>query len=153
MADRFIPIPALGAAGVAVGLCCGVLVLLSAGVLTALAGLGLGSWHVLAAGAVVVVAAPVRIRRRRRTLSRQPARQIPNNPRRGHTAMSTDINLEALDQLLAEGALLIEVLPEGEFREEHLPDAINLPLKHLTPESVAHFDRASPIVVYCWDSL
>ena len=67
--------------------------------------------------------------------------------------MSTDINLEALDQLLAEGAFLIEVLPEGEFREEHLPDAINLPLKHLTPESVAHFDRASPIVVYCWDSL
>ncbi len=54
MADRFIPIPALGAAAVAVGLCCGVPVLLSAGVLTALAGLGLGSWHVLAAGAVVV---------------------------------------------------------------------------------------------------
>jgi rhodanese-related sulfurtransferase len=34
-----------------------------------------------------------------------------------------------------------------------LPDAINLPLKHLTSESVAHLDRASPIVVYCWDSL
>jgi phage shock protein E len=67
--------------------------------------------------------------------------------------MSSDINLEALDQLLADGAILIEVLPEGEFREEHLPDAINLPLKHLTSESVAHLDRASPIVVYCWDSL
>ena len=67
--------------------------------------------------------------------------------------MSTDINLEALDQLLADGALLIEVLPAGEFSDEHLPDAINLPLKHLTSESVAHLDRASPIVVYCWDSL
>ena len=67
--------------------------------------------------------------------------------------MSTDINLKALDQLLADGALLIEVLPEGEFRDEHLPDAINLPLKHLTSESVLHLDRASPIVVYCWDSL
>ena len=67
--------------------------------------------------------------------------------------MSSDINLETLDQLLADGALLIEVLPEGEFRDEHLPEAINLPLKHMTSKSVAHLDRASPIVVYCWDSL
>ena len=64
MADRFIPIPALGAAAVAVDLCCGAPVLLSAGVLTALAGLGLGSWLVLAIGAAVVVAALVRIARR-----------------------------------------------------------------------------------------
>lgn len=67
--------------------------------------------------------------------------------------MSNDIDLDALDQLLVDGALLIEVLPEGEFNDEHLPDAINLPLKKLTLESVAHIDRASPIVVYCWDSL
>ncbi len=67
--------------------------------------------------------------------------------------MSSDINLEALDQLLDDGALLIEVLPAGEFSDEHLPEAINLPLKHLTSESVAHLDRASPIVVYCWGSL
>ena len=67
--------------------------------------------------------------------------------------MSNDIDLQALDQLLADGAALIEVLPEGEFSEEHLPGAINLPLKRLVLESVAHIDRASPIVVYCWDSL
>ena len=67
--------------------------------------------------------------------------------------MSNDINLDSVDQLLADGAVLIEVLPEGEFNDEHLPDAINLPLKKLVLESVAHIDRASPIVVYCWDSL
>ncbi len=67
--------------------------------------------------------------------------------------MSNDIDLEALDLLLADGALLIEVLPEDEFSEEHLPGAINVPLRRLTAESVAHIDRASPIVVYCWDSL
>lgn len=67
--------------------------------------------------------------------------------------MSTDIDLETLDRLLADGALLIEVLPESEFRDERLPDAINLPLQQLTAESVAHIDRASPIVVYCWDAL
>lgn len=67
--------------------------------------------------------------------------------------MSNDINLDALDQLLADGALLIEVLPEDEYNAEHLPDAINRPLKTLIMESVAHLDRASPIVVYCWDAL
>lgn len=40
--------PALGAAAVAIGLCCGIPVLLSAGVLTAVAGLGFESWLVLA---------------------------------------------------------------------------------------------------------
>ncbi len=67
--------------------------------------------------------------------------------------MPTDIDLGELDRLLADGALLIEVLPRGEYGEEHLPDAVNIPLRHLTSESVAHIDRGSPIVVYCWDSL
>lgn len=67
--------------------------------------------------------------------------------------MPTDIDLEALDGLLIDGAVLIEVLPEGEFSEEHLPGAINVPLRRLTSESVAHIDRANPVVVYCWDSL
>lgn len=64
MADRFHPIPTLGAAAVAVGLCCGGPVLHSAGVLTAVAGFGLGSWMVLAIGAAVVLVALVRIRHR-----------------------------------------------------------------------------------------
>ena len=67
--------------------------------------------------------------------------------------MPADIDIDQLDRLLAEGALLIEVLPRGEFDEEHLPDAVNIPLRALDPTSVAHTDRASPIVVYCWDSL
>ena len=67
--------------------------------------------------------------------------------------MPTDIDLDELDRLLVDGALLIEVLPGGEYLEEHLLDAINIPLRALTPESVAHFDRARPLVVYCWDSL
>lgn len=62
MADRFNPMPVLGAAAVAVGLCCGLPVLLSAGVLTAVAGLGLGSWLILAIGAAIVIVALVRRR-------------------------------------------------------------------------------------------
>ena len=67
--------------------------------------------------------------------------------------MAVDIGLAELDRLVGDGALLIEVLPSGEYEEEHLPHAINIPLRDLTAESVAHIDRATPVVVYCWDSL
>ena len=55
---------AVGAALVAIGVCCGVPVLLSAGVLTAVVGFGLGSGIVLATSAAVVAAALVRVRSR-----------------------------------------------------------------------------------------
>ncbi len=67
--------------------------------------------------------------------------------------MPTDIDLHELDRLLDAGAQLVEVLPEGEYLEEHLPGAINVPLKKLTAQSVGLLDRGRPVVVYCWDSL
>jgi rhodanese-related sulfurtransferase len=45
------------------------------------------------------------------------------------------------------------VLPAREFEEEHLPGAINVPLKELTEETVADLDRARSIIVYCWDDV
>lgn len=67
--------------------------------------------------------------------------------------MPTNIDLTKLRELLDAGAQLVEVLPEQEFIEERLPGAINMPLKQLTPATVAVLDRARPVVVYCWDSL
>jgi rhodanese-related sulfurtransferase len=55
--------------------------------------------------------------------------------------------------LLSTGAQLVEVLPEAEYVEEHLPGAINLPLRQLTDETVARLDRGRPVIVYCWDAL
>lgn len=46
---------------------------------------------------------------------------------------------------------LVEVLPPREYEEEHLPGAINIPLRSLNPASVAQLDRDKPVVVYCWD--
>lgn len=37
--------------------------------------------------------------------------------------------------------------------DEHLPGAINIPLKRLTRTGVEILDRAKPVVVYCWDAL
>ncbi len=67
--------------------------------------------------------------------------------------MSQGIGIERLKELLAEGAQLVEVLPEREFEEEHLPGAVNLPLKKLNADSVEALDRGRAVVVYCWDGL
>src|SRR3954453_19183325 len=58
-----------------------------------------------------------------------------------------------LQRLLDRGAQLVEVLPEQEYREEHLPGALNIPLKKLDAETTADLDRRKAIVVYCWDAL
>ena len=58
-----------------------------------------------------------------------------------------------LQRLLDADAQLVEVLPEDEYREEHLPGAINIPLKQLDAETTADLDKRRAIVVYCWDGL
>jgi rhodanese-related sulfurtransferase len=67
--------------------------------------------------------------------------------------MAHEADLRTVRRLMDEGAVLVEVLPEAEYREEHLPGAINVPLKRLDAPSVAGLDRVRPVVVYCWDSL
>jgi rhodanese-related sulfurtransferase len=46
---------------------------------------------------------------------------------------------------------MVEVLPAAEFEEEHLPGAINIPLKQLTRQATALLDKERPVIVYCWD--
>ncbi|MDD7967732.1 rhodanese-like domain-containing protein [Actinomycetospora lemnae] len=58
-----------------------------------------------------------------------------------------------LQQLLDQGAQLVEVLPAEEYAEMHLPGAVNIPLKHLDEATTADLDRDQPVVVYCWDGL
>lgn len=58
---------------------------------------------------------------------------------------------EQVQRLLREGAQLVEVLPQAEYKDEHLPGAINIPLKELDHERVQGLDRARPVVVYCYD--
>lgn len=67
--------------------------------------------------------------------------------------MAIQIWLDELRRLLADGAQLVEVLPEDEYAEMRLPGARNLPLKQLSAESAVVLDRERPVVVYCWDSL
>lgn len=63
------------------------------------------------------------------------------------------ILLERLQELIAAGAQVVEVLPEEEYSEAHLPGAVNIPLKRLDATTTAGLDRGRPVIVYCWDSL
>jgi phage shock protein E len=58
-----------------------------------------------------------------------------------------------MQRLLDKGAQVVEVLPEEDFAELHLPGAVNIPLKELDAETTAGLDKANPVVVYCWDYL
>jgi rhodanese-related sulfurtransferase len=65
--------------------------------------------------------------------------------------MSTPIDRNEVQRLLAEGAQLVEVLPAAEYEDEHVPGAINIPLKELNEKTTRHLDPARPVIVYCYD--
>ena len=66
--------------------------------------------------------------------------------------MPRQIDRDGVRRLAAQGAQLVEVLPASEYAEDHLPGAINLPLRRLEQEATEVLDRSRAIVVYCADS-
>ncbi|MDQ4149871.1 MAG: rhodanese-like domain-containing protein [Actinomycetota bacterium] len=62
-----------------------------------------------------------------------------------------DLQREEVQDLIAKGAQLVEVLPPAEFEEDHLPGAINIPLRKIETEAAA-LDENAPVILYCWDS-
>ena len=62
--------------------------------------------------------------------------------------MPTPVGRGDVQALLAEGALLVEVLDPDDYRRAHLPGALNVPAAELTPANVSSFDRHRPIIVY-----
>ena len=65
--------------------------------------------------------------------------------------MPIPIDRNEVQRLLAGGAQLVEVLPPAEYEDEHLPGAINIPLKELDEETTEQLDRGRPVIVYCYD--
>jgi rhodanese-related sulfurtransferase len=61
------------------------------------------------------------------------------------------IDRERVAKLVKAGAQLVEVLPAPEYDEEHLPGAINIPLRDIDRDAARRLDRDGPVVVYCWD--
>jgi hypothetical protein len=66
--------------------------------------------------------------------------------------MPRQIDRDGVRRLGDQDAELVEVLPASEYAEDHLPGAINLPLRRLEQQATEVLDRQRPVVVYCWDS-
>ena len=67
--------------------------------------------------------------------------------------MPTPIGRDELQRLLSdEQAQIVEVLPPDEYDDEHLPGAINIPLKTLDRHATGRLARDRVVIVYCYDS-
>jgi rhodanese-related sulfurtransferase len=62
------------------------------------------------------------------------------------------IRRRELKSLMEEGVQLVEVLPADDYEEEHLPSAINIPLRRIDRDAHERLDRTRAVVVYCWDT-
>ena len=63
--------------------------------------------------------------------------------------MPTAIDRTELSRLVEEeGAQIVDVLPDREYAESHIPGAISMPLRRLTAETVSVLRRDKPVVVY-----
>jgi rhodanese-related sulfurtransferase len=63
-----------------------------------------------------------------------------------------EIDREDVQRLVAGGAQFVEVLPASEYREDHLPGAINIPLALIEARAKEILDPGRSVVVYCADS-
>ncbi len=62
--------------------------------------------------------------------------------------MPTNVTRDELQELIRDGAPVIDVMPPAEFAEFHLPGAISLPLKELDASTTGQLSKDKPLVVY-----
>ena len=65
--------------------------------------------------------------------------------------MPRSIGRDEVRRLVDDGAQLVEVLPREEYEDEHLPGAVNIPLRRIDREARDRLDPPRPVIVYCWD--
>jgi rhodanese-related sulfurtransferase len=58
---------------------------------------------------------------------------------------------EDVRRLTEQGGQLVDVLAPAEFEVDHIPGAVNIPLKQLDAKTTAGLDRTRPVIVYCND--
>jgi rhodanese-related sulfurtransferase len=63
-----------------------------------------------------------------------------------------EVSRQEVQDLMKQGVQLVDVLPAEEFQDDHLPGAINLPLRKIETEARKALDPSQPVIVYCWDS-
>ena len=66
--------------------------------------------------------------------------------------MTQEVDRDGVRRLMEQGAQIIDVLPAREYGEDHLPGAVNLPIRKIEAEASRVLDPGRPIVVYCADT-
>ncbi len=67
--------------------------------------------------------------------------------------MPRTIGRDRVRELLDQGAQIVEVLEERQYRAAHLPGAVRLAPRDLTRERAAELDPDRAVVLYCYDAL
>ncbi|HSS61059.1 MAG TPA: rhodanese-like domain-containing protein [Candidatus Limnocylindrales bacterium] len=62
------------------------------------------------------------------------------------------IDRDQLQEFIAHGGQLVEVLPAKEYAEDHLPGARSIPLSKINRETASTLDANRAVVLYCWDT-
>jgi phage shock protein E len=62
-----------------------------------------------------------------------------------------NVHRDDVRRMAEEGAQIVDVLLREEYEENHVPGAINIPLKELNRETAAQLRRDVPVIVYCHD--
>ena len=68
-------------------------------------------------------------------------------------AVPRQIGRDDVQAMSASGVVVVEVLPAPEYEDEHLPGAINIPLKKLDTLALEQLAPDRPVIVYCYDGL
>lgn len=79
------------------------------------------------------------------------ARIVPEKHYEKETRMVRPIDRIHVQQLLASGAQLVDVMSPAEYGRIHLQGAINLPLTRLNHQPAATLDQQRAVIVYCYD--
>jgi rhodanese-related sulfurtransferase len=65
--------------------------------------------------------------------------------------MLTVIDRHRVQQLLQQGAQLVDVLGAKAYEAEHIPGAINIPLRTLNRKTTSRLESRRPVITYCHD--
>jgi len=82
----------------------------------------------------------------------RPDHRLWVNDQGEEVAMAREVDRERVRGLMEQGAQIIDVLPAQDYGEDHLPGAINLPLRRIEAEAISALDPTRAIVVYCADT-
>ena len=66
--------------------------------------------------------------------------------------MPTPVDRDGVRAWLERGGQLVDVLEPAAYEKEHIPGAINIPLRSLAKKA-GTLRRDDPVIVYCADSL